>query len=123
MNTDCFPAYLNEFFPTYPNDLHIIPTDNAICHTAKRLVIPANVILGFQPAHSPDCNPIEPFWAWVKGKIAWNLFEDLEHLKQTVSLQLNSISHSFLSSITGKERLIADLAIVNNQILYTDSFY
>jgi len=41
LNTDCFQAYLNEFSQAYPDDLHIIQTDNATGHTAKRLVIPA----------------------------------------------------------------------------------
>ena len=75
LNTDGFQAYLQEFSQAYPHQLHIIPVDNATGHTTKRLIVPENIILWFQPAHSPDCNPIERFWAWVK-QLAWHLFKD-----------------------------------------------
>ena len=85
LNTDGFEAYLREFSQAYPNDLHIIQLDNARFHTTKRLVIPNNVILWFQPPDSPDCNPIERLWAWIKGQLAWMLFDNLEQLQQTVA--------------------------------------
>jgi len=77
-NTDCFQAYLHKFSETYGNDLPIIPLDNARFHTATRLEIPNNIILWFQPPHSPDGNPIERFWAGIKTQLAWKLFDDLD---------------------------------------------
>ena len=101
LNTDCFQAYLQEFSKTYTHDLHIIQLDNARFHTAKRLEIPNNIILWFQPPHSPDCNPIERFWAWVKTQLAWKLFNNLDELKQAVSNILTPVSTTFLASLTG----------------------
>jgi transposase len=119
LNTDCFQAYLQEFSQTYPQQLHIRPVDNATCHTTKRLVVPENIILWFQPAPSPDCNPIERFWAWVKGQLAWRLFNDLEQLKAEVALILKTLSLSFFSSITGKKRLLTELAFIKSTSLFT----
>jgi transposase len=119
LNTDCFQAYLQAFSQTYPHQLHIIPVDNATCHTTKRLVVPKNIILGFQPAHSPDCNPIERFWAWVKAQRAWHWFKDLEQLKAEVALILKTLSLSFFSSITGKKRLLTELAFIKSTSLFT----
>lgn len=116
LNTDCFQAYLDEFSRTYPHQLHIIQLDNASCHTTKRLIIPENVILWFQPPHSPDCNPIERFWAWIKGQIAWHLFENLEHLQAELSLLLSSLSRTFLSSLSSKARLQSCLATETIQL-------
>ena len=118
LNTDGFQAYLDEFSRTYPHQLHIIQMDNATCRTTKRLKVPENIILWFQPPHSPDCNPIARFWAWIKGQLAWHLFDNLEHLQADVALILKTLSYSFLSSITGKKRLLVELAIFNNTILY-----
>ena len=84
--------------------------DNASCHTTKRLKIPENIILWFQPPHSPESNPIERLWAWIKGQLAWQLFDHLERLQTEVSLVLKTLSHSFLASLTGKTRLLAELA-------------
>jgi len=118
LNTDCFQAYLSEFSETYPNDLHIIQLDNARFHTAKRLSIPDNVILWFQPPHSPDCNPIERLWSWVKNKLAWKLFNDLDELKQKVADILIQTSAAQLASITSKILLSAQLDYLNYNFFY-----
>ena len=75
--------------------------DNARFHTAKRLEVPNNIIWWFQPPYSPDCNPIERFWAGVKTQLAWKLFNDLDELKQAVSNILTLVSTTFLASLTG----------------------
>lgn len=118
LNTDCFEAYLQEFSQTYPNELHIIPLDNARFHTAKRLIIPDNIILWFQPPYSPDCNPIERLWAWIKGQLAWQLFDNLAQLQQTVATILTQITPDFFASITGKPRLEANLNYLNSLYLF-----
>ena len=100
-NTDGFQAYLHEFSETYGNDLPIIQLDNARFHTATRLEIPNNIILWFQLPHSPDCNPIERFWAWIKTQLAWKLFDDLDQLKQNVTDILTPVSTTCLASLTG----------------------
>jgi transposase len=41
----------------------------------------ANCRLIFLPAYSPDLNPIEHFWNWMKNKI-----RDLAHLYETLEL-------------------------------------
>lgn len=118
LNTDGFEAYLHEFSQTYPNDLHLIQLDNARFHTAKRLVIPNNIVLWFQPPYSPDCNPIERLWAWVKKQLAWRLFDNLEHLQQATASILNQIPRDFLASISGRNRLIAALDYLGDYVLY-----
>lgn len=118
LNTDCFEAYLSEFSQTYPNDLHIIQLDNARFHTAKRLVIPNNIILWFQPPYSPDCNPIERVWAWIKSQLAWRLFDSLEHLQLATASISNLIPRDFLTSISGRKRLAAALDYWGDNILY-----
>lgn len=59
MDSTCFEVYLREFALAYPGDLHIIQLDNGPLHKAKKLRIPPNILLLFQPAHSPQLNPIE----------------------------------------------------------------
>ena len=118
LNTDCFEAYLQEFSLGYPNGLHIIQLDNARFHTAKRLIIPDNIILWFQPPYSPDCNPIERLWAWIKNKLAWQLFDDLEHLKHSTASILKQVSNSFIASISGQSLLSSALDSFGNCALY-----
>ena len=45
--------------------------DQAGCHRAKRLRVPSNTIFIFQPAHSPQLNPIERVWLHLKQGYNW----------------------------------------------------
>ncbi len=62
----CFEKILELFASEYPEDLHLIQVDNGGFHNSLNLSIPENVILLFQPAYSPEVNPIERLWGYVK---------------------------------------------------------
>ncbi|MDR2781018.1 MAG: transposase [Holosporaceae bacterium] len=50
----------------------IVIMDNASIHKSKEvrtLIEKAECRLIYQPPYSPDLNPIEHFWSWIKGKI------------------------------------------------------
>ncbi len=53
--------------------LIIMQVDQAGCHRAKRLRLPSNIILIFQPAHSPQLNPIERVWLHLKQGLRFAL--------------------------------------------------
>lgn len=51
---------------------HVIVMDNAAFHrkeVLRRLAGEFGCSLMFLPAYSPDLNPIEHFWAWIKRKL------------------------------------------------------
>jgi transposase len=50
-NSDCLEIYLKLFAQKYHKQTHIIQLDNAPIHTAKKLKIPDNIILLFQPPY------------------------------------------------------------------------
>ena len=56
--------------------------------------------------------------AWVKNKLAWQLFNNLDELKQSVAKILIQTPTTFLASITGKILLSAQL-----DYLACNSFY
>src|SRR5262249_15632788 len=49
LNSTNFQMFLNEFSQSYPETLNIILMDNGSCHTAKSLVLPANVVSVLAP--------------------------------------------------------------------------
>jgi len=59
LNTDCFQVFLHLVSEQFKADMLIIQVDNGAFHKAKRLRVPHNIILLFQPPHSPESNPIE----------------------------------------------------------------
>jgi putative transposase len=60
--------------------------------TAVNLSIPENVILLFQPAYSPEVNPIERLWGYVKEQLKWLRFDQREELRAAVQKELNKLT-------------------------------
>ena len=69
MNSYLFESWFsNQFLPTLDKGT-VIVMDNASFHSKKRLFSVAQnagCILIFLPPYSPELNPIEKFWAWLK---------------------------------------------------------
>ncbi|PSO87457.1 MAG: hypothetical protein BRC41_04895 [Cyanobacteria bacterium QH_9_48_43] len=59
------------FSQQYSESLNFIQVDRPTAHKAKSLEIPNNVILLFQPSQSPEVNPIERVWQYVKDMLSW----------------------------------------------------
>ena len=83
-NTDNFQMYLNQFSKHKSQKLKVVVLDNGAFHKAKRLVIPANIILIFLPPYSPELNPAEKIWWNFKRDFANKLFHNLPDLKNYV---------------------------------------
>jgi len=66
LNSDCFPVFLNLVSERYKDSIVIMPVDQAGAHHAKRLQLPTNISLLFQPLHAPETNPIERVWQYFK---------------------------------------------------------
>jgi putative transposase len=80
----CFEKFLELFASEYPEDLYITQVDNRGFHNYLNLSIPENVILLFQPAYSPEVNPIERLWGYVKEQLKWLKFDQIEELRAAV---------------------------------------
>jgi len=90
MNGDGFQEFLDRFSKKYPMDFHVIQADNAKFHSAAKLEIPENVKLLYQPPYSPEVNPIEQVWGWLKGKVSCKIFDTVADLKESVNNILES---------------------------------
>jgi transposase len=66
LDTVCFENFIELFASEYPEDLHIIQIDNGGFHNSLNFSIPENVILLFEPSYSPEVNPRERLWGYVK---------------------------------------------------------
>lgn len=101
MNTDCFQMFLNNFSELFQDTINIVLLDNAGIHKAKRLEIPGNIRLVFLPAYSPELNPIERFWQYIKKDTKGKIFSDLAEMKDFVADILKKCSAETIASITG----------------------
>jgi hypothetical protein len=70
LDRTCFQAFLDLLSLQLGNDIALIQVDQATAHTATNLICPSNIILTFQPSHSPELNPIERFGLFLKKHLA-----------------------------------------------------
>jgi transposase len=111
LDTVCFEKFLELFASEHPEDLHIIQLDNGGFHNSLNLSITSNVILLFQPAYSPEVNPIERLWGYVKEQLKWLRFERIEELRAAVQKELKKLTKEVVASLTGWEFILDALSV------------
>ena len=109
MNSEGFERFLKEFSEQNPTDFHVLQVDNASFHKARDLVLPDNVMLLYQPPYSPEVNPIEQVWGWLKGKMAGEIFSTVENLKLRAREILAATDNRFFKSITHRNFILKAL--------------
>ncbi|HYO05697.1 MAG TPA: transposase [Phototrophicaceae bacterium] len=94
LDTVCFEKILELFAAAYSDDLHIIQLDNRGFHSSLNLNLPENVILLFQPAYSPQVNPIERLWGQIKEQLKWLRFDGIEELREAVQKEFRTYART-----------------------------
>ncbi|MEG3439734.1 transposase [Pannus brasiliensis CCIBt3594] len=111
LNSTCFQSFLEEFSRQFSDAVHTLQLDNAPFHTTRKLKIPENILFFFQPSYSPEVNPIERFWQFLKDALGGQGFENLQELKERVGVVLNSMSKEIVRSLTGWDYILQALSL------------
>lgn len=101
LNAEMFQIFIDKFSEKYPDTINIMVVDNGRYHIAKSLEVPNNVKFVFLPPYSPELNPIERLWQFIKGKLALSVFNNLEEVQKRVDDILNKLTDFEVRSITG----------------------
>jgi transposase len=83
--------------------------DNGSFHKSQDFNWPDNIIPIFQPAYSPELNPIERLWEYIKSKLAWEYCDSLTQLRTKLKQVLDSLGHEMIASICGWDYIISAL--------------
>ncbi|WP_371640940.1 transposase [Tolypothrix sp. NIES-4075] len=68
------------------DDYAILQIDQAPAHTSSAIRWPENIIQELQPPHSPELNPIERLWQFLKKSLKNELFSSLQALSDSEAL-------------------------------------
>ena len=69
VNTEAMQEFLDRFAATIAGDEHaVMVLDQAGWHGSGALVVPANVTLVPLPPYSPELNPVERIWLYLKER-------------------------------------------------------
>ena len=81
LNSENFQKFLDVLFQELGSDMALMQMDQASAHQALALSCPKNIIPIFQPSHSPQLNPMERLWQFIKRQFKG---ESFSHLDQCV---------------------------------------
>jgi len=96
--SEIFFKYLMEFSKYKPEEYKIILIDNAGFHSLKNYKLPENINLVRIPPYSPELNPAEKIWAYIKqygsspkivGKKVISLPYEFNRYRQTIRNQFS----------------------------------
>lgn len=105
MNTQYMNAHLKFISEAVEGDTHVVLIlDGAGWHVARELKVPANITLHRLPAYSPELNPIERVWAYLRSHYLSNsVYEDYDQLFREASTAWNRLDEATLASITNTD--------------------
>lgn len=83
-----------------PEELKILVVDNAAFHKAKKIKMPKNIVLIFQPPYSPELNPAEQIWAWYKREFTNKVFYSIQQIVDFISDKSEHLTTQLVKSIT-----------------------
>ena len=68
INAVVIDIYLKQFSRELPEDVHaVILWDQAGFHKSKELAVPENITIIELPAYSPELNPVENLWQYLRS--------------------------------------------------------
>lgn len=87
VNTETMNAFLEQFSRELPDDAHAaLVLDRAGWHVARGLNVPSNVTLIHLPPKSPELNPAENLWHYLRSHYWSNrLYKTWEDLKSAAT--------------------------------------
>ena len=100
LDTDIINRFLDQFSKRLPDDVHAVMVwDGAGFHRAKELRCPSNVTLLTLPPYSPELNPVENLWHYLKSHYWSNrrypnveaLFDAAEHAWKETCLEAEKL--------------------------------
>lgn len=109
ISSEIFYKYLQSLSEHRPNELKIVIIDNAGFHSLKQYEgeIPDNVKLIRIPPYSPEINPSEKIWAYIKQYYKNLMFDSLDDVKKWLSNFItNNLNNQLVKSITHNEKYL-----------------
>ena len=80
--------------------------DRAPAHMSTKLRWPHNII---QPAHSPELNPSERMWEFLKVSLKNQIFPSLQALRDKIQDGLDQLTHDTVMSLSSYDFILEAL--------------
>jgi transposase len=102
VNTDMMNVYLKELIKTFPNKRLMLIMDQAAWHTTDMLDDFENICIKLLPPYSPELNPIEKLWWWLRKEKTHNkVFKTIDAMMDSLEIEFKNLTPKRLSSLCG----------------------
>lgn len=101
-----FELYLEQLSKHRPNQYKIVVIDNAGFHATKNSVIPDNIYLLRIPPYTPELNPCEQIWKYIKDRFKNKSFENLKDIKKWLHQFVRDMDQQLIKSIVSNHHYI-----------------
>lgn len=100
VNTDCMNIFLEQMSKELGDKKAFLVMDCASWHKSKGLKIPENITIIYLPPYSPELNPVERLWQYIKHNILRNkIYDTIDMLKEVLSEFICNIEKSSIRTI------------------------
>ena len=102
VSTAAMSTFLGKFAATLAEDEHAaLVLDRAGWHRAKKLAVPSNVTLVWLPPYSPQLNPLERLWLFLRERhLSHRLLEDYDAIVDALCRAWNALTPERIRSLT-----------------------
>jgi transposase len=102
VSTTAMSTFLGEFAARLAEDEHtILVLDRAGWHKARRLVVPSNITLVWLPPYSPQLNPVERLWLFLRERhLSHRLLDSYDAILDALCHAWNALTAERIRSLT-----------------------
>ena len=102
VNTDLMNVHLRQISEAVGPEKHVVLVmDQAGWHRSKSLRVPANITIHLLPPYSPELNPVERLWAYLKSHYLSNrVFKDEQAIDDACAEAWRAMTPQLIQSIT-----------------------
>lgn len=94
--------FLEEFSKFIKDKKVVIVMDGAGWHKSDKLKYPKNIRIIIQPPYSPELNPIEKLWQYIKDHTIKNrIYKTLKELENAVCRFIRTLNSEIIKSVCG----------------------
>jgi transposase len=100
VDTDMINLYLAELSKSFHDKNILLIWDQAGYHRSKELNLPINIKIEYLPPYSPELNPTERLWRWLRRHVCRNrLFQNLDEQMDALGVAIRNLTSFDLASL------------------------
>jgi transposase len=106
VNTETMNEFLKMLSGNYSGQKIAVIMDGAGWHKSNNLKIPKNMDIFLLPPYSPELNPVERFWGYLKKNVLHNrLFESLDEIEKSLQIFLDGLQNHVIAQLCNNNYL------------------